>query len=108
MTHTRPARLLALLVAPALGLGACSPASPPAPDAAAIEPAAAELCVGFGPQTPRDIANPTGANPDLFPLAASPRGMNLCNIHTHTNAEHKGARLFRFRRGRRTWRLPVQ
>ncbi|WP_353472523.1 delta-class carbonic anhydrase [Salipiger sp. H15] len=48
------------------------------------------LCQGFGPQTPRDIGNPFGRNPVSFGLAPPPEEMNLCNIHTHTNAEHLG------------------
>ncbi len=52
--------------------------------------AAQDLCMGFGPQTPRDIASAAGTNSNLFALAPSSSEMNLCNIHTHTNAEHKG------------------
>lgn len=48
------------------------------------------LCVHMGPQTPRDIASASGLNRDAFPLAPESSEMNLCNIHTHTNAEHKG------------------
>lgn len=51
---------------------------------------AAELCHGFGPQTPRDISDSTGRNPQTFPIAPPSDQLNLCNIHTHTNAEHKG------------------
>ncbi|WP_319530064.1 delta-class carbonic anhydrase [uncultured Cohaesibacter sp.] len=51
---------------------------------------AADICQGFGPQTPRDISQKEGSNPRLFNLAPSFEKMNLCNIHTHTNAEHKG------------------
>lgn len=47
-------------------------------------------CVGYGPQTPRDISDATGTNQRVFTLASAPEKMNLCNIHTHTNAEHKG------------------
>ena len=50
----------------------------------------AELCVDMGPQSPRDISNRAGMNTDAFPLAPPASEMNLCNIHTHTNAEHKG------------------
>ena len=59
---------------------------------ASAEEAAEEpgLCVDFGPQTPRDISMKAGLNLDDFPLAPAPSEMNLCNIHTHTNAEHKG------------------
>ena len=52
--------------------------------------AEAPICEGFGPQTPRDITSVDGTNPVDFALAPSPSEMNLCNIHTHTNAEHKG------------------
>lgn len=51
---------------------------------------AQELCTGFGPQTPRDIALAEGLNARIFTLAPPPGQMNLCNIHSHTNAEHKG------------------
>ena len=49
-----------------------------------------ELCVDLGPQTPRDISNHAGLNTESFPIAPPSTEMNLCNIHTHTNAEHKG------------------
>lgn len=52
--------------------------------------AEAAVCEGFGPQTPRDITSLSGTNPVAFALAPEPASMNLCNIHTHTNAEHKG------------------
>lgn len=49
-----------------------------------------DLCVDMGPQTPRDISSATGLNNVTFPMAPASTEMNLCNIHTHTNAEHKG------------------
>ena len=49
-----------------------------------------ELCVDMGPQTPRDIASSAGLNAVVFPFAPPAGEMNLCNIHTHTNAEHSG------------------
>lgn len=49
-----------------------------------------ELCVGAGPQTPRDISSLTGLNAVTFAKAPPASEMNLCNIHTHTNSEHKG------------------
>jgi len=91
-----------LVLALALLTAACGTESPPdtSPPAEAIpepaeaipepEPASAELCTDMGPQTPRDIANAVGLNTEAFPLAPAANGMNLCNIHTHTNAEHKG------------------
>jgi len=51
---------------------------------------AAELCRGFGPQAPRDISKLEGTNPQSFPFAPPATELNLCNIHTHTNAEHRG------------------
>ena len=45
---------------------------------------------GFGPQSPRDIDNLTGDNHRTFGLAPASSEMNLCNIHFHKNAEHKG------------------
>ena len=51
---------------------------------------AQQLCSGYGPQTPRDISVDNGTNPRLFPIAPASTAMNLCNIHTHTNAEHRG------------------
>lgn len=56
----------------------------------ATDMAEAAICEGFGPQTPRDITSTVGTNPVEFALAPDPSEMNLCNIHTHTNAEHKG------------------
>lgn len=55
--------------------------------AAAVEP---EVCVDMGPQTPRDITSIVGTNPTTFDIAPPPSELNLCNIHSHTNAEHKG------------------
>lgn len=44
----------------------------------------------MGPQTPRDITSKMGLNTVEFTKAPPASEMNLCNIHTHTNAEHKG------------------
>lgn len=56
-------------------------------------------CQGFGPQTPRDIDQLSGTNKRSFSLAPDYTKMNLCNIHFHTNAEHK-ARDFAIYAGR--------
>ncbi|MCP3936869.1 MAG: hypothetical protein GY708_16020 [Actinomycetia bacterium] len=45
---------------------------------------------GFGPQSPRDIDSSGGNNARLFEAAPPYTEMNLCNIHFHENAEHKG------------------
>ena len=45
---------------------------------------------GFGPQSPRDIDQGYGLNQRVFGTAPNRDQMNLCNIHFHANAEHKG------------------
>lgn len=45
---------------------------------------------GFGPQSPRDLFSKAGINRRIFSLAPKYAQMNLCNIHFHNNAEHKG------------------
>jgi len=84
----------------ALAVSGCTT---PAPQAAQATSAAAEvaatassgtpsepgLCLASGPQTPRDIASVYGLNPIKFDIAPGPETLNLCNIHSHTNAEHK-------------------
>ena len=51
----------------------------------------AEVCQGFGPQTPRDLTQTTGENPVQFSKAPAHSELNLCNIHFHKNAEHKAS-----------------
>lgn len=62
-------------------------AAPPAEEATA---SAGGLCLDAGPQTPRDISSALGLNTVTFARAPAATELNLCNIHTHTNAEHKG------------------
>ncbi len=45
---------------------------------------------GFGPQSPRDIETVAGTNERVFETAPAYTEMNLCNIHMHDGAEHKG------------------
>lgn len=45
---------------------------------------------GFGPQSPRDLDTLEGSNNLLFNAAPAYQEMNLCNIHFHENAEHRG------------------
>jgi opacity protein-like surface antigen len=45
---------------------------------------------GFGPQSPRDLGLRKGSNTRTFVAAPAYQQMNLCNIHFHKNAEHKG------------------
>jgi hypothetical protein len=45
---------------------------------------------GFGPQAPRDINEVAGDNARIFSPAPAYTEMNLCNIHFHEGAEHRG------------------
>lgn len=51
---------------------------------------------GFGPQSPRDIDATAGNNKRLFNAAPAYTEMNLCNIHFHKNAEHKGGEFTKY------------
>ncbi len=51
---------------------------------------------GFGPQSPRDIDALAGSNPRTFNDAPASKEMNLCNIHFHKNAEHKGGEFTKY------------
>ena len=82
-----------LSIALTMLIAGCGGESTPESDLSAnvaSEPASEALCVDMGPQTPRDIGSRVGLNTVAFPLAPPAGEMNLCNIHTHTNAEHKG------------------
>ncbi len=52
--------------------------------------------VGFGPQSPRDIDATAGENTRHFQPAPQYTRMNLCNIHFHEGAEHKGGEFTKF------------
>ena len=51
---------------------------------------------GFGPQAPRDIDAIDGTNARIFETAPAHTSMNLCNIHFHAGAEHKGGQFTRY------------
>ena len=51
---------------------------------------------GFGPQSPRDIDTIEGDNTLDFNSAPPYTEMNLCNIHFHENAEHKGGEFTKY------------
>ncbi len=51
---------------------------------------------GFGPQSPRDIDSIMGTNSRIFSAAPAYAEMNLCNIHFHKNAEHKGGEFTKY------------
>ena len=56
--------------------------------------AASEM--GAGPQAPRDIDAADGSNLRSFGTAPDYAAMNLCNVHFHENAEHKGGEFTTF------------
>lgn len=56
----------------------------------------AALAAKSGPQAPRDLSNPKGDNPIVFSPAPNRAVMNLCNIHFHEAAEHKGGEFTTF------------
>ena len=51
---------------------------------------------GFGPQSPRDIDRLDGENTRAFAEAPAFTAMNLCNIHFHAGAEHRGGDFTRY------------
>lgn len=51
---------------------------------------------GFGPQSPRDLSVVKGFNRRAFSEAPDYTEMNLCNIHFHKNAEHKGGQFTKY------------
>lgn len=51
---------------------------------------------GFGPQSPRDIDSSIGTNNIVFSSAPDFTKMNLCNIHFHKNAEHRGGEFTKY------------
>ena len=51
---------------------------------------------GYGPQAPRNIDLKNGNNHRIFNEAPSSTKMNLCNIHFHKNAEHKGGEFTKY------------
>ncbi len=51
---------------------------------------------GYGPQSPRDIDVIEGRNTLDFSSAPPHTEMNLCNIHFHENAEHKGGQFTKY------------
>ncbi len=77
-----------LVFSSALAISGCVTASDHA-GGHSVEKAKADVCSGYGPQTPRDIDSLVGTNKVVFSLAPPSDQMNLCNIHFHQNAEHK-------------------
>jgi len=51
---------------------------------------------GFGPQAPRDLNTMDGSNERAYGAAPDYTNMNLCNIHMHEGAEHKGGQFTKY------------
>lgn len=94
-----PAMLFALLAPPvavalaANGVHEARAAHAAVDDQVIVQQRAALAAVaggGTGPQSPRDIDSRAGNNPRVFGAAPARQFMNLCNIHFHENAEHRG------------------
>lgn len=83
---------LTLMVGAAALMAACTTAEDAVDEVVdtVVMAASDDVCTTFGPQTPRDISMKTGTNANMFDLAPASTALNLCNIHSHTNAEHKG------------------
>jgi len=95
LNYSTPVLLSAvpLLVISAYAMSAAEPAKTVADDIIADQRAALAASTdgaGFGPQSPRDIDTLDGSNNRAFEAAPAFTSMNLCNIHFHEGAEHKG------------------
>lgn len=88
----KSALTLALSVSAITAASSLSAATASDEDIAAQRAALAEATkdAGFGPQSPRDLSTLTGENDRVFATAPAHTEMNLCNIHFHENAEHRG------------------
>ena len=93
----RATRSIAVVLGVAIVIGACGTAGDSAGGVAdeVIEDQRAALLAAFesnpfGPQSPRDIESTAGTNPVTFDEAPPFTEMNLCNIHFHEGAEHRG------------------
>lgn len=51
---------------------------------------------GTGPQSPRDLTKREGQNKRIFAAAPERQSLNICNIHLHENAEHRGGEFTTF------------
>lgn len=94
MTRPRLAVLTGIPLILAAGAAAAGAAGTAASDetiaAQRAALAAATAGKGYGPQSPRDIEATKGVNLRAFADAPAATAMNLCNIHFHENAEHRG------------------
>ena len=90
----RNVRPVALFVVAAIAVGSCGVAADGVGDdviqGQRDNLATAFAAEQFGPQAPRDIESTAGSNPVTFDEAPPYTEMNICNIHFHEGAEHRG------------------
>lgn len=86
----------ALLPAGALAQGSPDQVSPSVITEQRQKLAENTLGKGVGPQSPRDIDATYGINPVVFSVAPPRSKMNLCDVHFHKYAEHKGGEFTRY------------
>lgn len=97
----RTKRSVALFLVAAIAVGSCGVAADDGVADEVIEEqrtnlAAAFAAEAFGPQAPRDIESTAGSNPITFDEAPPYTQMNVCNIHFHEGAEHRGGEFTTF------------
>ena len=87
-----PSLIALISFLPATWVTAASESEPTHPPTTLLERRAAleTLSTDAGPQSPRDIDQRAGNNRQIFSAAPPRQQMNLCNIHLHEGAEHRG------------------
>lgn len=87
-----PSLITLISFLPASWVMAASEPEPTHPPTTLLERRAAleTLSTDSGPQSPRDIDQRAGNNRQIFSAAPPRQQMNLCNIHLHEGAEHRG------------------
>ena len=95
-TNTKVAVAVAIGLAGSLAIAADKTASDEAIAAQRAALAESTADAGFGPQSPRDIDSAAGTNERVFQPAPEYTEMNLCNIHMHEGAEHKGGEFTKY------------
>ncbi len=98
MPSLKQSSLAAIFVLPGVTTSAHSADMAMDEDIAMQRDALAEVTMGtdFGPQSPRDLDTPEGNNFGMFDTAPAYTEMNLCDIHFHESAEHKGGEFTTF------------
>ena len=99
MKIVRPKRIplaLGLVLAASLSIASDAPVSDDIIAKQRAKLAETTKGAGFGPQAPRDLGSAAGTNARAFEEAPAYTEMNLCNIHMHESAEHKGGEFTKY------------